>query len=87
MLDMEPVIKLLQWEQTHKYLGINVDSSIQNASMKEEISDKCYKTAETVLKSKLNAHKALSINSLAILVINSLTVLNWNIIEIKEIYK
>lgn len=76
-LYVEAIFKILEQEETHKYLGMSEDSDIQLPIIKEKISIECYR--KKVLKSEVYAHDMLNINFLVVPVMTySFSLFNCN---------
>ena len=86
-LDTIPIIKDLEAEENHKYLGVTEEDGIQHSSMREKIPKECFRRVRTILRSELNARNRIdAVNSLALPVVTySFTIINWSLTEIKNV--
>ena len=86
MLDRNTVIKDLEKEEVHKYLGADESNGMQHAEIKEKIKKECYTRVWAILKTELDSAIHIEvINTLAIPVVAySFNIINWTIPEISR---
>ena len=81
------MIKGLEQEEVHKYLGVDESNGIEHAAMKEKIRKECYRKVRAILKTELNSvNRIEAINTLAIPIVTySFNIINWTIPEIRRL--
>ena len=85
-LDTTTIIKDPEPEESYKYLGVTEGDGIQHSSMREKVWKKCFRRVRSILRSELNARNRIdAINSLALPVTESFTIINWSLTEIKNV--
>ena len=86
-LDNTAIIKDLKPKEIYKYLVLTESDGIQHFSKREKFLKEYFCRVRSILRSKLNAcNKIHAINSLVLSVVTySFTIINWSLIEIKNI--
>ena len=86
-LNKETMIKDLEKEKVHKYLGVDESSGIQHATMKQKLKKELVRRTRLIRKTEVNSkNRNTEINMLAIPVITcSFNIIDWNLSEVKRL--